>query len=152
MQKLQIIHRDRDAPLLPARLRIREYAVHQHPAVTGKGLVGPVPEHGPTLLLERVEGLETDDPVDLPVELFPALQTGLGPPRRRDRGQPGFAALVVISAERDAEQRHSRLEIQLVQPQIQLGELRLLEGHVVVLEVRTGVDHVGVQEQREEVV
>ena len=92
----------------------------------------------------------------------------------RDTGKLGLAVLGLIAAERDAddvdvvllhrsdqrpappaadvEQRHSRLEVQLVQRQIQLGILGFFEGHVVALKVGARVGHGGVKKQREELV
>jgi hypothetical protein len=43
----------------------------------------------------------------------------------------------------DVERRHTRLEVQLAQGQIELGDLSLIEGHVVAVEVCAGVAESG---------
>ncbi|BBY57156.1 hypothetical protein MSAR_02920 [Mycolicibacterium sarraceniae] len=50
----------------------------------------------------------------------------------------------------DVEQRHARLQSQLAQRQIDLGDLGLLQGHVGTFETRTAVGLGGVEEQPEE--
>ena len=62
---------------------------------------------------------------------------------RRMRGAPAAA---------DVQQRHARLQAQLAQRQVDLGDLRLFQRHVVALEVRAAVGLGRVQEQPEEVV
>ena len=52
----------------------------------------------------------------------------------------------------DVQQRHARLEAEFAQRQIDLGDLRLFERHVVALEVRAAVGLRRVEEQPEEVV
>ena len=52
----------------------------------------------------------------------------------------------------DVEQRHAGLEAELAKGEVDLGELRLLERHVVALEVRAAVGLRRVEEQPEEVV
>ena len=52
----------------------------------------------------------------------------------------------------DVEQRHARLEAQLAQRQVDLGELRFFQRHVVALEVGAAVGLRRVEEQPEEVV
>ncbi len=52
----------------------------------------------------------------------------------------------------DVEQRHTWLEPQFAQRQVDLGPLCLLERHIVALEVRTAVRPRRIEEQRKEVV
>jgi hypothetical protein len=47
------------------------------------------------------------------------------------------------------EQRHAGLEVQLAQREVELRDLRLVERHVVALEICAAVAHRGTQEQRE---
>ena len=102
-KEAQITHCQRDAHLMQFTLRIAENAVQQHPSVIGKDVVGTFEERGIPHLLEGVEGLDGDDPIDLLVELFPALQARLDIALRRNLGELGLAALVVIAAQRDAD-------------------------------------------------
>jgi ABC-type uncharacterized transport system involved in gliding motility auxiliary subunit len=52
----------------------------------------------------------------------------------------------------DVEQRHARPQPELAQRQVDLGELGLLEGHVVAFEVGAAVGPRRVQEKRGELV
>ena len=62
------------------------------------------------------------------------------------------AAQRAAPATSDVEQRHARLEVQLAEREVELRVLRLFEGHVVAFEVRAGVPHGRVEEQREELI
>jgi hypothetical protein len=46
----------------------------------------------------------------------------------------------------NVQQRHSRLEVELAQRQIEFGVLRLFEAHIIALEVCAGVSHGAVKE------
>ena len=60
-----------------------------------------------------------------------------------DRGAPAAA---------DVEQSHPRLEAEFAEGQVDLGQLRFLERHVVALEVGAAVGLRGIEEQLEELV
>ena len=63
--------------------------------------------------------------------------------RAHHRGAPAAA---------DVEQRHAGLQAQLAQRQVDLGDLRLFQGHVVALEVGAAVGLRRIEEEPEEVV
>src|SRR6185312_8303588 len=52
----------------------------------------------------------------------------------------------------DVEQCHARLQSELAQREVDLGDLRLFQGHVIALEVRAAIGPRRIQEEREELV
>lgn len=52
----------------------------------------------------------------------------------------------------DVEQRHARLQVAFAEREVDLGPLRLLERHVLALEVGAAVGHARIEEQQKEVV
>jgi hypothetical protein len=131
-------------------------------------------EGGVAVVAEVLERADRHDSVEGLVELLPALQQNpLGPwtvhliERLLDVGglilqqrQTDDVDVVALNrashggtpAAPDVKQRHSGLQSQLSQRQVDLGDLRLLERHVVVLEERATVGLGRVEEQAEEVV
>ena len=108
------------------------------------------------------------------VELLPALQqhslASAGCPTRRSCLDVGLLVAAQRQADdvdvvafdgavqsgapaaADVEQRHARLQAELAEGQVDLGDLGLFERHVVALEVRAAVGLRRIQEEPEEVV
>ena len=168
------LERQRNAEFLCARGILADDRVQQHDAVVGQHAVGHLEEVRVAIVAEVLERADGHDPVDRLVELLPALQQhplgaravqlverlldvgGLVLRQRQaddvdvvplDRPPHGGAP-----AAADVQQRHARFEAQFAQRQVDLGDLGLLERHVVTLEVCAAVRPRRVEEQREEVV
>ena len=60
--------------------------------------------------------------------------------------------MVAPQPQPDVEQRHARLEAELAERQVDLGDLCLFQRHVVALEVGAAVGLRGIEEEPEEVV
>ncbi len=123
---------------------------------------------------EMLERADADDPVYRLVKLLPALQQnafGAGAVGFREQvldvvglvlaqGEADNVDVVALHrahhggapAAADVEQSHARLESEFAQREIDLGDLRLFQRHVIALEVRAAVGLGGVQEQPEKVV
>ena len=122
-------------------------------------------------MLERADG---HDPVDRLIETFPALEQhppAAGAVHLVERalhvsglvfrqGEANDVDVVLLDRPAhggappaaDAEQRHAGLQTQLSQRKVDLGDLRLFQGHIVALEVCAAVRLGGVEEQSVEVV
>ena len=125
-------------------------------------------------MAEVLEGADGDDPVDLLVELLPALQPNLdvaGGGNLRElgdrvllltlaQGQPDDVDVELLQcplhaaapAATDIEQGHPGLEVEFAEGQVELGVLRLVGGHVVAFVISAGVAHRGAEEEFEELV
>ena len=148
--------------------------VQQHHAVGGQRLIGHLEEVVVAVGAEVLERADRHDPVDRLVELLPALQQyPLGAWAVRLVEQLLHVGLLVLAqrqtddvdvvfldrphhgrapAAADVEQRHPGLQGQLAQRQIDLGDLRLLQRHVVALEIRAAVGLRRIEEEPEEIV
>lgn len=146
----------------------------KHLAVGRQRAVGHLEEMVVALVAEVLERADRDDAVDGLVKFLPSLQqhssgaggvhlvehfldmTGLVLRQRQAHdidvvfldGAPHGRA----PAAADVQQRHPGFEVQLAQGQVDLGDLGLLQRHVVAFEVGTAVGLGGVQEQPEKVV
>ena len=148
--------------------------MQQHDAVVGQHRVGHGEEVVVAVMAEVLEGADRHDPVDRFVELLPPCQQHplgcAGCPSRRTPSDVGGLVLAerqaddvdVVFLDRaqhrgapaaaDVQQRHPGLQPQLAQRQIDLGDLRLFQRHVVALEVRAAVGLRRIEEEPEEVV
>ncbi len=170
----QVPHRDRHAALFELLGAGLDDRVQQHHAVGGQHAVSHLEERVVAVEAEVLERADRHDAVHGFVELLPALQKHpFGARTRRAveqlldvgllvlrQGEPDDVHVVLLDrahqrrapAAADVEQRHVRLQAQLAQRQVDLGDLSLLKRHVVALEVRAAVGLRGVQEQPIEVV
>ena len=175
LHELQVTDGDLDPVVAEELLGVRQDGVQQHATAVGQQLVGLVEEQRVPLDLERLEGADADDAVDGLVELLPTVQqhpagalgvqlvehllhmNGLVLGQRETHhvdvvlldgaphGGPPAAA--------DIEQRHTRLQPELGQREVDLGELRLLQRDVpAAVEIGTAVGHRRIEEQPEEFV
>ena len=149
-------------------------ALDRHPPVVGQDVEGVLEEVVVALETEVLERLDGHDPVDGVAELLPAAQQHLVRAIGVHAVQQLLAVGVLVLRQRqtddvdvvllqralhrgapaaaDVEQRHARLEIELVEVEVDLGDLRFLQRHVVAVEVRAAVRARRVLEQPEEVV
>ena len=159
-------HRDRQVAIVEFSLAGRHDAVQQHGAIGGQQLISPREELAVAVITEVLEWADRDDAVHRFVEPFPSLEQYPGRPGAAGCGEQPFdiGLLVAAQCERDdvdvearlraqrgspppaadIEQRHTRLQTEFVQGQINLGDLGLLQAHVVTLEVGAAVGPGGI--------
>ena len=140
----------------------------------GSAVVGEGEEVVVAVGAEVFEGPDRDDPVDRLVELLPAVeQHPFGAWTRRLIKEPLHVCLLVAAqsqtddvdvvafdsadhggapATPDVEQRHAWLQTQLAQRQIDLGDLRVLERHVLAIEVGAAVGLRRIEKQPKELI
>ena len=172
--ELQVTDGELDSVVVEELLRMRQDGVQQHPAIAGQDLVGAFEEQRVALRLERLERADADDAIDRLIELLPALQTHLDRTFGIQFREPFPGELRLSFAQRDADdvdvvfldshlhrsapaaadvkQGHSGFEVKFAQREVEFRHLGLVEGHVVALEIGTGVSHGGAQEQGKEVI
>ncbi len=148
--------------------------VQQHHTVGRQDPVGLREELRVPVVSEVLEGADGDDPVHGFVELLPALQQHPPGPLGvhfieaaldvrglvlRQRQSDDVDVVFLHRAPRrgappaaDVQQRHTGLESQLAQRQVDLGQLGFFQGHVVALEISTAIRLGRVLEKTEEVV
>jgi hypothetical protein len=148
--------------------------VQQHPPVGWQSLVGHPEKRRVALVAEMLERADRHDAINGFVELFPAPQQHTKTARGVHRVEHLLHVRGLVLAQRQphdidvifldgalhrrapttahVQQRHARLQAQLAQRQVDLGQLGLLERHVLTLEVRTAVGLRRIQEQPEKAV
>ena len=153
---------------------VADAALDGHPAVVGQDVEAVLEVVVVALEAEVLEGLDRDDPIDRLVELLPALQphvelavavglrqqlvaVGLLVLRQRQADDVDVVALHrplqrQAPAAADLQQRHARLEVELVEVQVDIGDLRLRQRDIGPGEVRAAVLARRVLEHAEEVV
>ena len=164
-----VLVRDLDASLLEAATAVLHDAVQQHPPAVGKQLVAAGEEGGVMGKADVLEGPDADDAIGPVVTLLPTLASDLNPRcafgqmlqffgavgglllagrdgHHVDAERLGRPQRALAVAAADLQQVHPPLEVAFAQRKVDLGNLRLLERHVVALEVSATVDHRAVEE------
>ena len=153
---------------------VTDRALDGHPAVLGQHVEAVLEEVVETLESEVFDGLDRHDPVDGGVELLPALQADVEGAVGLDtaeqllavgllilrQGQADHVHVVLLHgplqgqapAAADLQQGHARLEIQMVQVQVDVGDLGLAQRDMGSGEIGAAVLAGRVLEQAEEVV
>jgi hypothetical protein len=153
---------------------IADVALDGHPPVVGQDGKAVLEEVVVALEPEMLKRLDGQDAVNGFVELLPAAQQHPAAAVRFDLIEQPNAGRVLVSAQRqtddvhvvtldrplhggapataDVEHGHSRLQVQLVQVEVDLRELSLFQGQVLGLEIGAAIDAAGFLEQPEEVI
>ena len=152
----------------------RDDRVQHHDAACGHRRVGHLEELVVPVPAEVFERADGDDAVDAFVKLLPALQQHSLGARAVHRGEARFDVGLLVAAQcqadgvdvvafdgsaqsgapaaADVEKRHTGLQIELAEGEVDLGHLGLFQRHVLALEIRAAVGLTRIQEEAVEVV